>query len=93
MQFLIVATDGTDSDAPARRLRARDEHRALIQKLRDSGNVKAGGHTLNDDEQIVGSAVIVEFPSREELAAYLKAEPYAVQGVWQEIKITRINLG
>lgn len=93
MQFLVVATDSTDDDAPARRLRARDEHRALIAKLKDAGVFKTGGPTLDADEHIIGSAVIVDFPSREELEAYLRIEPYVVQGVWQEIKITRINLG
>jgi uncharacterized protein YciI len=93
MQFLILATDGTDGDAPARRSRARDDHRALIEKLRASGNFKLGGHTLDAHEQIIGSAIIVDFPSRAELDAYLKIEPYVVQCVWKEIKITRINLG
>jgi uncharacterized protein len=93
MQFLILATDGTDGDAPSRRSLARDEHRALIARLKDSGNFKLGGHTLDANEKIIGSAVIVDFPSREELDAYLKIEPYVVQSVWEEIKITRINLG
>ena len=93
MQFLILATDGTDSDASSRRSRARDEHRAFIGKLKDPGNFKLGGHTLDANKQIVGSAVIVDFPSREELEAYSKIEPYVVQRVWEEIKITRINLG
>jgi uncharacterized protein YciI len=93
VQFLIVATDGTDGDAPSRRSRARDDHRALIKKLKGAGNFKMGGHTLDANEQIIGSAVIVDFPSRAELDAYLKIEPYVVQCVWNEIKITRINLG
>jgi uncharacterized protein len=93
MQFLIVATDDTDADAPARRTRARADHRALIEKLKGSGNFTLGGHTFDADERIVGSAVIVDFPSRTELDAYLKIEPYVVQCVWKEIKITRINLG
>jgi uncharacterized protein YciI len=81
MQFLVLATDGSDPDAPSRRARARDEHRVL------------GGHTLDADERIIGSAVIVDFPSREDVEAYLRIEPYVVQSVWKQIKITRINLG
>ena len=93
MEFLILATDGTDGDALSRRSRARDEHRAFIGKLKDPGNFKLGGHTLDANKQIVGSAVIVDFPSREELEAYLKIEPYVMRRAWEEIKITRINLG
>lgn len=93
MEFLILATDATDSDAPERRLRARPEHSALVKKLKASGNFKVGGHTLDAKDRIAGSAMILDFHSREELDAYLKIEPYAVQGVWREITVTRINLG
>ena len=93
MQFLVVATDSTDSDARARRLRTRPEHSALIAKLKDAGNFRVGGHTLDDDGNIIGSAVIVDFATRAELDAYLAMEPYAVQRVWDDIKVTRINLG
>jgi uncharacterized protein YciI len=93
MHFLIVAKDGVDDDAPARRQRAREGHVALVRKLKELGNFTLGGHTLDADERIVGSAVIVEFPSRTEPDAYLASEPYAVHGVWQDVQVTRINLG
>lgn len=93
MQYLVVATDSTDADARARRLRTRPAHSALIAKLREAGNFKLGGHTLDDNENIIGSAVVVDFPSRAELDAYLKAEPYVIERVWNDIKVTRINLG
>ncbi len=92
MHFLVVATDGTDADAPARRARARPAHVAVIGQLKDAGHFTLGGHTLDDAERIIGSAVIFEFPSRAELDAYLAREPYAVQGVWQHVTVTRINL-
>jgi uncharacterized protein YciI len=92
MHFLVVATDGTDADAPARRARARADHAVVIQKLKDAGNFTLGGHTLDADERIIGSAVVVDFPSRADLDVYLEMEPYVMQGVWQDVKIMRINL-
>lgn len=92
MHFLVVATDGTDADAPARRARARPAHVAVIQQLKEAGHFTLGGHTLDASERIIGSAVIFDFPSRAELDAYLAREPYAVQGVWQHVSVTRINL-
>ena len=93
MQFLVFATDATDADAPARRVRARPAHMVLIQQLEDAGQFRLGGHTLDADERIIGSAIILDFPSRAEVDAYLQQEPYAVERVWEKITVTRVNLG
>lgn len=93
MQFLVVARDGTDADAEGRRRGARPAHAALVEKMKREGSFRVGGHTLDDDGRIIGSAVIVEFPSRQALEAYLETEPYVTAGVWKAIEVTRINLG
>jgi uncharacterized protein YciI len=93
MQFLIVATDDTDPDAPARRVRTRPAHAEGIAKLKAEGRFRMGGHTLDANERIMGSAMVVEFASREECDAWVAAEPYVVQKVWREFSVVRINLG
>ena len=65
----------------------------LIQQLEDAGQFRLGGHTLDADERIIGSAIILDFPSRAEVDAYLQQEPYAVERVWEKITVTRVNLG
>ena len=93
MQFLVVARDGTDADAESRRRIARPAHSALVQAMKADGRFVVGGHTLGDDGRIAGSAMIVEFPTREAFDAWLETEPYVAGGVWTHIEVTRVNLG
>ena len=39
-----------------------------------------------------GSALILDFDSREELDNYVANEPYVVEKVWEKIDIDRINV-
>ena len=61
--------------------------------LKAEGRFRMGGHTLDANERIIGSAMVVEFASREECDAWVAAEPYVVQKVWREFSVVRINLG
>ena len=38
MQFLLIAYDGTDPEAPERRLKVREEHLEKIAKLKSAVN-------------------------------------------------------
>ena len=87
MQFVVIAYDGTDADAPKRRLAARDAHRKNIQPLKDDGSILTGGIILDEADGMIGSVVIVDFPSRVELAAWLAADPYVTGGVWRRIEV------
>ena len=44
-----------------------------IQPLVDAGNILAGGAMLDDDGNMRGSVLLVDFPSRVELDAWLDA--------------------
>lgn len=37
---------------------------------------------------MIGSVLIVDFPTREALDGWLKVEPYVVGDVWKQIEIT-----
>ena len=39
-----------------------------------------------------GSVLILDFPSRAELDAYLAAEPYVVEHVWEKIEVETMNV-
>ena len=88
MQFLVVAKDGTDESALERRKRTRPTHLESIQPLVDGGNVLVGGAILNDTGDMIGSMLLVEFPDRAELDAWLAADPYVTEGVWREVEVT-----
>lgn len=87
MHFLLIAYDGTDEQAPARRLRAREQHLASIEALKKEGKALYGAALLDDRQEMAGSLVIYQFDSRGDLDAYLAEEPYVTQKVWQRIEI------
>lgn len=86
-QFLVLAYDGTDADAPARRRASRAEHFAGIKPMVERGELRAGGAILDDSGTMVGSAVFVDFATRHELDAWLAREPYVRERVWQKIEV------
>lgn len=86
-QFLVLAYDGTDEAAAARRRAARPAHFEGIRPMVARGELRAAGAILDDVGKMIGSAVMAEFPSRAELDAWLARDPYVKQGVWQKIEI------
>lgn len=87
MQFLVIAKDGTDEDALERRMRTRPAHLAGIGPLVDSGNVLVGGAILSGSGDMVGSMLLVEFPDRADVDAWLARDPYVTDEVWQQVEV------
>ena len=87
MQFLIMAYDGTDDKAPERRIAARETRLAGIVKMKEEGKAIYWVAILNDREQMIGSALVVDFPTRADVNAWLKTEPYVVGDVWRKIEV------
>ena len=93
MQFVVIAYDGTDEDALKRRLAAREAHIALGDKMVAAKKHLYGVALLGDDDKMIGSVMVVDFPSREGLDAWLAIEPYVLGNVWQKIEITPCKVG
>ena len=87
MEFLVVARDGTDDEAVERRKRVRPTHLEAIAPLVEKGHVLVGGAILNADDEMVGSMLLVEFPDRASVDAWLEADPYVTGRVWKEIEV------
>jgi len=87
MLFLIIAKDGTDAEAPARRQAVRDEHLANIKPSVEAGILHVGGAIMDDDGNMIGSALIAEAESKEALQEYLDNDIYSKTGVWQSFEI------
>ena len=92
MQFLVTAYDGTDDQAQDRRSAARPAHLEGAKLLKESGNIIVGGAILNDQDEMIGSTLCVEFESREALDEWLNNDPYVTGGVWQDITVQPIRL-
>lgn len=92
MEFLLIARDGTDEGAMARRLAVRERHLAVFDELSRQGCFKYGCAILDDDQKMIGSVIVCEFASRKELEErWLSQEPYVLGGVWKEIEILPVR--
>ncbi len=92
MQFLIIARDGRDEGAAARRAKARPAHLENVKKLKEQGHFLQGGAILNEKDEMAGSVIFMEFPSRSDLDRSLAADPYTTGGVWVDVEVVPIRL-
>ena len=87
MNFLVIAHDFRDPDAPARRLQHRPAHIEGVKRMKAEGTFLDGGAMLDDEGRMVGSMVLVDFPSRAEVDAWLAGDPYVTGQVWEHIAV------
>jgi uncharacterized protein len=87
MQWLIVARDGQDAGAEARRLAARPAHLENAARLQARGHLLLGGALVDDAGRMIGSACVAQFATRAELDDWLRTDPYVTGGVWQDIEV------
>jgi uncharacterized protein YciI len=87
MEFLVLAYDGTDPGATARRDAARPQHRVLADKMSADGTYLFTAALLDDQGRMNGSVLVCDFPSRAELDAWLAVEPYVTGKVWEKIEV------
>ncbi|MCH2547129.1 MAG: YciI family protein [Alphaproteobacteria bacterium] len=87
MQFIVIAFDGTDPEAASRRLVARPAHLQMVEQATARGEQILGVAILNDDKKMIGSLMVMDFPSRSMLDAWLEREPYVIGKVWEKIDV------
>ena len=92
MLFVVIARDGTDEKALARRLEARPSHIEDFQNGLKTGRNILGGAILNEQENMCGSVMVVDFESRGALEDWLWKDPYVTGKVWQDIEILPFRL-
>ena len=88
MQFVIRAYDGPDM--LEKRMAVRSRHLENMAKV--EGKVLCAGGLLDREGNMKGSLLVMEFDGREKLDAYLKSEPYILEGVWQKIDVDPMNV-
>lgn len=86
-QYLVYAWDGTDDQALERRMNARPAHFEGARKLKENGNFIFAGALLNDQQKMIGSTMVVQFETPEELKNWMNTEPYIVNDVWEKIEV------
>ncbi|WP_295770284.1 YciI family protein [uncultured Mucilaginibacter sp.] len=86
-QYVVTAYDFTDNNALNRRLEARPAHLKGVKVLKQNNNFIAGGAILNEQDQMVGSVMIVQFETEHLMQQWLKNDPYVMGQVWEKIDV------
>ncbi len=93
MQFLVTAYDGIDEGCIERRFAAREQHMALVESMFKQGRHLYAAAITDDNDKMIGSVLIVDFPSRKELDEWLQVEPYVLGKVWDKIEVKPCKVG
>ena len=87
MLFAIHAIDRADG-LPAR-LAYYDEHKAFLSDTSRFGVriVMSGPLVADDGQRMIGSLFLVESPTRAEVEAFHRADPFFAAGIWEKVTI------
>ncbi len=88
MQFIVKAYDG--EGMLEKRMEVRPRHLEGMSRMSD--HIICAGGLLDDEGKMKGSALVLEFDSREELDDYIANEPYVIEKVWEKIEIDVMNV-
>lgn len=86
-QYVIIAEDGKDDESLERRKNVRPVHLAGARKLKENNNFVVGGAMLDNEGNMRGSVMIVQFETQEEFQKWYDNEPYITGGVWKTIEV------
>lgn len=87
MLFLVIAKDGTDAEAPARRQRVRERHLEGARTLATNGTLQVGGALLDPEGGMIGSALVLEAKDEAAARQLLEVDVYHREGVWRSYEI------
>lgn len=91
MLYAIIGRDGPD--ALAIRRRVRSEHLARARALLEQGRIVIAGPFPAIDSSdpgpagFAGSLIVAEFDSLDEARAWVEADPYVTEGVFESIEV------
>jgi uncharacterized protein YciI len=86
-QYIVFAWDGTDDKALERRMNSRPAHFECARTLKSGNNLILGGAMLDDTGKMIGSTMVVQFETEEELKDWLEREPYIKNKVWEKFEV------
>lgn len=87
MHYVIHAYDPTDAGALDRRMAVRPAHLDYVRQLKANGRFVLGGALLDPDGRMIGSMLLLNMGTEDELAEYLRTDPYIVEGIWDKIDV------
>lgn len=90
MQYLITAHDGPDM--LEKRMEVRPRHLANMEKVKKAGSVVCAGGILDEAGRLVGSALVLDFSTKDLLDEYLTNEPYITEKVWETVTVEPMHV-
>ena len=93
LEFVVTAHDHRDEGALDRRLAARPQHLEVVGELVKNGHMYCAAALLDDAQRMVGSVFICEFPSREDVDAWIRDDPYTKGNVWERVEVRACAVG
>jgi len=87
MQYIVTGYDHTGDGAIGRRLNVRPQHLEHARAAKQAGNLISAAAMLNESGDAVGSVMIMQFNTEEDLDAWKSNEPYITQGIWQTVDV------
>ena len=87
-QFVVRAYDGKGK--LDKRMEVRPRHFEGMERIKE--HVVCAGGLLDEEGKMIGSLLVMEFESHEQLDEYLAHEPYVVEHVWERIEVERMNV-
>ncbi len=86
MHFMIYALD--KKDALETRMATRQDH---LDYVRGSGKMELGAPLLDEDDNMIGSLILINVADRDEAEAFSANDPYVKAGVFETVTITRFK--
>lgn len=95
--YYVVYSEDIEDSTPLR-AKARPDHLARLDELKQQGRLLAAGPCPAIDASdpgpagFTGSVVIAEFPSVEDAKAWADADPYVAAGVYATVTVKPFKL-
>jgi uncharacterized protein len=92
MPYLVTAWDYQDSDALNRRMANRTAHLEQSGPYKTSGVLLYASALLDDDDQMIGSVLVLNLPTPEAVEAHLQQDPYVSGNVWERWTLQKVAM-
>ena len=89
--FVVYALDKSGREAA--RLEARPAHRTRLREHDHPVTVRVGGPLLDDAGTMIGTMLIVEAATKQEVEAFIAGDPYLEADVYGSVAIHPYNWG
>lgn len=77
----------------ADRQRLRESHRVRLRQHDHPVAVRIGGPLLSDSGDMIGTMLVIEAESREQVESYWRADPYMLAELFETVSINAFNWG